>query len=255
MRIPRSVKWSVATVAVLLGVTAATGYLLAKRAPSDYRPLTPSRVETARAVDSLRKTVVEFLGVAGRIGSRDPNAAPRTQPRRRKFVVRQENLNQWIASLPTDVLHSLYSAGLSRPAIALDDDRFTFYVYWETMNVVVGLDFAFEFAPDDSLVIRVKSVRLGGLVLPETIVAGNKHHVVDQLRIELLGLIGGDSDQFGPLKVDEVSHTGAQLIDALDGRPIRLDISKRYGHARVRGITITKGQMVLDVVSLLNDEA
>ncbi len=242
--------WLPAFVGGLLLAVLVAGYLAIKHVPGDYRPLALAGREREQARRRVQQAVVEVLGAASRVGSRDPHCDPADQPRRATVELSADTLNRWVASLPDEVTTALGRAGLRDPAVAVNDGRLTLYAHWARHDAVVGVDLVAEFDDTQRMTIRLAGARLGRVPVPRGILETRRREI-----IALLDAYVERQRQAGRPDSDAGDLTGAveRVVDALRGVPVRLDLPRRCGHARIRSIRPRRGKLILEIISLLPD--
>jgi len=244
-----------AAVALALAAIAAGVCLAIRHVPGDYRPLVLGGPQKQQARRSAERAVVEVLGAASRVGSLDPHCDPADQPREATVELDGDILNRWVASLPPEAAAALNQAGVRDPAVVVGDGRITLYAHWARYDAVVAVDLVPAFDDTQSLTIRIAGVRLGRMPVPRQTVQRHRREVIDAL----VGHIRQwrQTGQPGPSGMDgqDLADVAERVIEALRGTPVRLDLPRRYGHARIRGIRAADGKLVIEIISLLPEPA
>ncbi len=249
MKTGRAIRWGlIILLGVLLG-TALTLYLLANRRPADYRPTVLAAEGKEQARERLKDRVAEFVSRAGEISSY-PDGGQIDPDQVMVMTVTQDEMNDWVASLPEQAEIEMARMGLREPAIALGDDRLTFYAFWAEHEKVVGIDFAFTFTPTGDLKLLLKGVRMGNLAMPRTfydeLVVRLERHI--QRRLSQADAAGQES--FAGIPEEQIRSGAKALVDTLGGKPVRPEIREHFGQVRITGIDLAKGLLTLRVVPL-----
>ena len=162
--------------------TAGVLYYRACQVPDDYKPLALSPAEKVQAIRQMEDKLLAFGTAAGIVGGRSIHRTDVMAEDRKRLAARgdielgetyfiqrfsSDDLNHWIASMPDDVTDALNSAGMSQPAVAIGNDRLTFYSHWEDFDKIVGVDLDFRFNADQTMTIQVRSARVGTQAIPE----------------------------------------------------------------------------------------
>jgi len=274
MKARRVIKWT--TIGGLLTVIVAAGvlYLLACWTPSDYEPqdLTEQeRVEVrqtmerklAAAFDAAQLTAKDLESVTGIENVRreqeivvDPETGRKTRVTRTTFdmPMSTEELNKWIAAMPSATMQRLAYSGFTRPAIAIDDGGVTFYAHVAKYNKVVGMDLGFEFDETGAVTIGLHPNQVGRLPVPEGAMARYKANAIQRVKGNIEGvsrstgkLVGGE---MGKVASTVVRELGPKVDAVLSGQPVTLNINRNDSDVRVRGIESVDGKITLDMVAL-----
>lgn len=259
----RRIIWIISGVVLLLLLgTGSLLYFQARRAPRDYTPviLSPSNQEEVR--QTMTQRLSQFVSLAGELGSWDPRQrarpsgngasapAPATQPREGTFVISQAEVNQWTAAASQELAPALALQGISRPAVAFGPDRLTFYCRQEKLGAVVGVDLSLHFDEQDRMTVEVLGARIGQIPLPDSTVEQYKSQLIGRLREQVRRIASPAGRAGGADPVQFFAHTLAAIADALDGRPMLLDIRQHFGNVRIRHITLEDGRCTLELVPL-----
>lgn len=253
MRIRRTVKWVSLAVLLVVAALAVTSLALARRRPGDYAPLALTEAQKKASQENLNRKLANFVRMAGEIGS---YRAGEPVPPGQSFTVEvtQQEMNEWVASLPDAAVTQLARLGLSDPAVALGDGKLTFYAYWAKLKGVAGIDFAFRFDKDGLMRLELRSIRMGELRLPRSLYDDLVRRLEQDLQARL-SAGGSGSEEFGGIPLPALRKAAKKLLDTLHGKPVRPDIHESFGKVRIADIKLTKGLMTMRVVSLLEEGA
>lgn len=253
MRKTRIIKWTLLSLLLILLAGGLTVYLLACHKPGDYRPRSLSAQQKQAARERLGQTVTDFLRSAGETSW--TSTQPLDPTKHVKMTVTQDELSEWIASLPDEALAELEKMGLSKPAMALDNDRLTFYAFWAEYDKVVGIDFNFRFDDKGLMTIDVKAVRLGDLPMPRDFVDKKVNKLSDYIKSHMDDNASGEEGKIGPVPIAKARKAVLAVIDAVSGKPIVPEFRESWGHVRITGITLQKELATLDVVPAASQPA
>ncbi|NQU74841.1 MAG: hypothetical protein HQ546_00835 [Planctomycetes bacterium] len=254
MKTGRIIKWSIGLLAFGIFATCAVLYIMASRVPDDYHPIVMGAEQKQEALQSLKDKVEQFIRLAGEVGSLEKpltptgNARP-TQNKRFQMTVNQKELNQWAATISEKFADALRELGMSQPAVAIGNNRLTFYSYWDRYDKVVGLDIGFAFNQDAKMTIQLDRARIGTLPMPEQAMEKHKTELISKLQDHVRS-IGSGGGQFAGKPMGLFNAAAGQIADAMSGRPVTLDIRQGFGNVRINNITMQNNIATIDVVSL-----
>ncbi|MFW6154400.1 MAG: hypothetical protein ACOC95_04200 [Planctomycetota bacterium] len=251
MKRRRFIRKLLAAAAVGLIAAGVVSYLAVKHVPGDYRPLALAVAQRRQARRCVEQAVVEVFGAASRVGSLDPHCDPADQPRQATVEFGGDTLNRWIASLPPEATTALYRAGLRDPAIAVGDGQITLYAHWARYDAVVGVDLVPVFDDTQRMTIRIAGARLGRLPLPRQVIDEHRREVIDLLVEYIEQWRQTHPSGAAATDADDLAGATERVVEALRGVPVRLDLPRQYGHARIKGIRPKRGKLVIEIISLL----
>jgi len=265
VRIGRLIFWTFLILVVVAVGTVGVLYYRACTVPDDYEPLALSPAEKARAIRRMEDKLLAFGTAAGIVGGRSTHQTGVMAEDRKRLAARgdieigerhfiqrfsSDDLNHWIASMPDDVTSALHSAGMSQPAVAIGKDRLTFYSHWEEFDKIVGVDLDFQFNADQTMTIQVRSARVGTQAIPERFWAEQKDRIAQQIPAYVKKMMGAQED-FAGLSPHAYGDIASDMANAIEGRPVNLDIRYGFGNVRIKNIELKDGELVMEVVSLL----
>ncbi len=249
--------------AVLLLTAAAIVYLEANRVPADYTPVALSPAQEAKARQSMANRFAEFASIAGRIGSWDPRERRRaaaSAPASRaasasqaatqaSFTITQAEVNAWTAATSRQFEGRLAKYGFSQPAIAFGDNRISFYSYWEKYDRVVAVDLSLNFTADGQMSVQLRRARIGELPLPKAIMEDYRAQLVSKVQQHMRQISAHSAAADGD-SMQLFSSALRQIVDAMDGKPVTLDIRRHFGNIRIKRIDLEEGACTLELVPL-----
>jgi len=237
MRITRKTKKLLLAALAALAAALAVAWVLAGRVPSAYRPAdltAPQRDAAARAFyrrlalfnNEVQKglpfawTVSEeeindYLGAMDEIAAKDPRGSGQSGTASRAMA----------------------RAGLSAPAVALDDGELRLMARSTRYDKVLSAGLRFDFAADGRLRVRVAHAGVGNLPLPAAAVRRQLAHLGGDARH------GGDDGAGGG-----VEQVPAAVLAALDGQrvdPVFTWKLTTRRHLRITSVEIADGVIVL----------
>lgn len=267
----RVLKWTVGVLCVAILTTAAVVALLAWRRPADYKPIVLTAQQQQQAQVRMYGRVQEFLDRASLIGSTGGNHDPATIEAARAggiilpdgttartftMQVTQQEASEWIASLPVQVIYALNRLGLRDPAIAFGPDRLTVYVFSAKQNGVIGLDFGFEFTPDQMMRLQLRDVRMGELKLPRSVYDDLVRDLEQRIQQNIESATTGQDDenaQIAGVAVSQVRNAVAAMLTSLHGEPVDTDLRDMHiGHVRIADIQLEPELLTVHVESTLD---
>jgi len=159
----------VLVLVVLLAVAAGVLYLIASAVPAAYQPAALSREQREGAAKAFVNTVLAEVH----------NRAEDARPFEMTFT--QGELNSYLASADEivelhyahkagDASRAMDEAGISSPAVTLDDGVLTFMCRLTKYDKVLSVDLAFAFDEAGKLRVSVAGARLGRLPAPGSLV-------------------------------------------------------------------------------------
>ena len=179
------VRWVGLLLLLGLAVAALTLFLLANHTPGDYRPAAIAPDEKKQKIAALEDKILrEFVGPAGEISSRS-DGQPIDPTKSFTVMIKQDELNEWVGSLPEEAVAWLANFGLRDPAVALGRNRITFYIYWAKYKKVLGVDLQPVVEPDGMLRIHLQSVRMGNLPMPQSWVDAEIKNLIQEMQVRL----------------------------------------------------------------------
>lgn len=279
MKIRRVLKWSLGLT--LLAIPAISGvlYLLASSTPGDYEPVALSEEQKTVAREAMENKLSVMFDPSALLSGDAENLQGVENVHSEEIVVVDEEtgqskvmikttfdmplsskeLNRWISSMPTASMDRLKNSGVSSPAISLSKDRLTFYAHVDEFDKVVAMDMGFKFNQDESVVLDLKSSKVGKLLLPDGVVDEYKEKLVQQAGGNVGPMsrkagerVGGET---GKIASAVVTGLGPKMGAALGGRPVTLDFNRGGASVRIRGVKAVDGKMTLDIVSLVEKGA
>ena len=240
---------------VLLAVViAAAGvlYLLACKVPGNYHPEHPDLPGRRVAAAGFYKRILQFYNLAQQ---NDPY----------QWEVSQKELNEYLGSMdqiadkwgedPTVPYEQMNRAGVTDPAVALDDGVLTIMFRATDYDKVISLDVSFELKPGRKLLVRLDQVRVGVLPIPSSFVKAHIAELKESLAKRTAKADPPPADARrspGGVSYDEVAAVVSTVARAIDAEPISTEIkwTGRKKRVRVDGIYIDDGLLVLDVVPI-----
>jgi len=269
VRIRRLILWTILVLILGAVVTAGVLYYRACQIPDDYKPLALSPAEKTQAIEQMKKKLGAFVTAAGLVGGSSTHETAVMAEDRQRIAGRgdiklreksfiqtfsADELNQWLASMPDGVTSALYSVGMSQPALAIGDDRLTFYSYWQDYDKIVGVDLDFRFNADQTMTMQIRSARMGTQAIPEWLWAEQKARIAEQIPAYVKKMIGAQKE-FAGLSPRTYGDVASKMTHAMEGRPVNLDIRDGFGNVRIKDIKLKKGELVMEVVSLLPEDS
>ena len=249
----RVVKWISLVVILLLVGAVVTLYLLSIARPGDYRPLTLSAEQKARAIDQFEKRVSSFIADATKISSAEPGGTIDPDARM-EMAVTQDELNEWVASLPDAAIAELRRIGLKDPSAAIGEGRLTFYAFWIRHERVLGVDLGFEFQDDGKMLVKLKGMRLGQMPVPVKIVNEFVHEMEGKVQDSLRQANQReDGETFAGVPAKEFRAAAVAVLDALRGTPIEPVVRKPWARVRIVDIKLAKELMTLVAAPLTSE--
>jgi hypothetical protein len=177
--------------------------------------------------------------------------------------IRETDLNMYLASLDeiaflkpvrrgkedegNRVLTAMDKAGISDPAVKMNDDILTLMVQTRQARKVVSFDLAFEFDDEDRMRVLLKQVRIGRMPVPQSILEGSLSALKEAVRRR------APRENIGPEDFDAML---VGLILAMDEKPVSTKIRfSRKRIRKIRDIEVKDGQLEIHVVPISNDES
>ena len=231
-------------------VAGAAVYLKASRVPADYTPVTLTETKKEEVRQAMAQRLSDFAGLVGEIGSWDPRQGDAAAPRQGKFTISQAEINDWTAAASEKFEAGLTELGMSQPAIAFGDDRLTFYSTWDKYGKVVGVDVSLHFTPQGQMTLQLDTARIGEMPMPRQTLDQHKAEIVAKLQehVSRIGTGGGGAGGADPMRL--FNQAAGKIADAMDGKPVALDIRQEFGNVRIRGIALENGACTLEMVPL-----
>lgn len=250
MKIRRTIKWTV--LLLLLGLAAAivTACFLALRVPDDYAPLRLSEGQKKTSQEKLNRKLSDFVRMAGEIGSYR-SGEPIKPGQSFTTEVTQQEMNEWVASLPDAAVAQLSRVGLSDPAVAIGDGKLTFYAYWAKLKGIAGIEFAFTFDDQGLMRLVLLNIRMGDVKLPRSLYDDLVRNLENNVQASLAAASEDSSEEFGGIPLPALRKAARKILQTLHGLPVQPDIRESFGKVRIADIKMTKGLMTMRVVSLL----
>lgn len=242
------IKWILFAVAVALVLAIVTSYLLVRSVPPQYKPAILTETQKAEAAGKFLMRVQEFGNTAGRNEPFD-------------WTITEDEINETLASLEqiaekveqgraADVHRALEKVGIHNPAVSLDDGVMTLMMHVPNMDKLVSADLAFEVTPDNKIVVRPTSTRLGRFPIPMSLARGR----INQLQQALAQrhTKASSKPSFGGLSTDDLAEAMIAIIGAIDATPMPAEhvwpvTRKRF---RIESIKISEGKMTLHIIPL-----
>ncbi len=264
MKTRRIIKWALGLTLLAIPAIGGVLYLLANSTPGDYEPVALSEEQKTVAREAMENKLSVMFDPGALLSGDAGNLQGIENVHSEEIVVVDEEtgeskvmikttfdmslsskeLNRWISSMPTASMDRLKNAGVSSPAISLSKDRLTFYTRVDKFDKVVGMNMGFKFNQDQSVVLDLKSSKVGKLPLPDGVVDKYKKKLVQQA----VERVGGET---GKIASAVVTGLGPKMGAALGGRPVKLDFKQGGASVRIRGVKAVKGKMTLDIISLV----
>ena len=220
----------------LVGLMVVAGllYIQASRIPDNYHPAKLSKPEARKAVHNFARDVAEGFG----------NKVKMVKPF--EWSITQSTVNRYLAAmdeiafnLPNGVRRGQIDAemarlGLADPAVALEDGKVTLMVRSTAYRKVLSAEISVELVDDNRLRFTLNATRIGKLPVPSGFLAGK----IQALSKKLTGK-----------RADDIAETLAELLSAIDGKPISPPDTWRIQGVKVaiEAITIADGELKLKV--------
>lgn len=251
MNVKKTIGWGGVILLFALMLATAVIFLIASAPPAGYQPYQLTQKERKEAAQ-------HFINDQGAVFF---NKVHENQPF--THVITESDLNMYLASLDEiaflkpvragredeggRVLSAMDKAGVSDPAVKMDDGILTFMVQTRQARKVVSFDLAFVFDDDDHLRVELKQVRIGRMPVPQAILAASIEAVKQAVQRR------APDGEIGPEDFDTML-TG--LVLAMGDEPVSTNIRfSRKRIRKIRDIEVEDGQLKVHVVPVSPDEA
>jgi len=220
----------------LVGLMAAAGllYIQASRVPDNYHPAKLTKEEARKAVSNFARDTAERFG----------NKVKMIKPF--EWSIEQSAVNRYLAAmdeiafnLPNNVKRGRIDAemaklGLADPAVAFEGGKVTLMIRSTAYRKVLSADISVDLVEDSKLRFTLSATRIGRLPVPSGFLTGK----LKALSRKLTGK-----------KASDISATLAELLSAIDGKPISPPETWRIQGIKVaiEAVTIAGGKLILKV--------
>lgn len=246
-------KARVAALVLLALIVAAllVLYGLAGHTPAYYRPARLDADQRDLAMREFRRKLMDFSNKGQDIV---PFAWSVTQVQLNNYLAAMDEIAVQGGAESGEVRSAMASAGLSEPAVALDDGRVRLMARSVDYDRIISIDIGMRVGDGGLLHVTLDGARVGKLPLPPSMVRS----LVDRLRDKI-------AEDFEPAEADSpVARLDAevvalmirQVLTALDGDPILPEFSwqiRTRKRVRVRRIDIEGGTLTLHVEPVRGD--
>ncbi|HPS51925.1 MAG TPA: hypothetical protein PLK08_00065 [Phycisphaerae bacterium] len=244
------------TVRIITGVVLALMlllailFLMASTVPGDYGPFQLTQQERKEAAQ-------DFINKHGA-----PLLVQIRRPEPFEHTITEDELNYYFASLEeiaflkpakrnqerktSGVYEAMDAAGFADPAVRLDDGVMTLMVRSRAANKVISVDIGFDMTDDRHLLISIKSVRIGKLAVPQTLVAGS---------INTFKTAVGPQDAITEESLRDLDSIIANVIAKINDKPFPTEFklgSKRL--REIRDFKIDDGKLTVKIVPVQKDD-
>lgn len=246
MKAGRIIRWAAPALLVVVLLLAGVAYFLSLRRPSGYRPAVLSPEQRARARERVEARVMDLLSKA-----REAATALQEDPEGdHSFTmeVTEEELNEWIASLPDAALAQFRAVGMVDPAASIDEGQLTLYGFAPKHNRVMSVALVPHFDAEGLMTLEIGAVKIGDLPMPGRLLDEELAKLRQHIRTELRKASAVDDDEvFGGVRAKDYRRGAAGLLDALENRPIAIEPPPQFGRVRVVDLVLEEGLATLVV--------
>ncbi|NLW87098.1 MAG: hypothetical protein GXY38_09520 [Planctomycetes bacterium] len=244
MKITSLIKWLLGLGLFAVLVMAGAVYLMACKAPSQYRPeLLDAPAREAAAKRFAKKTLEEFGNQAQ--GSESFSISFSQQEINEYFASVDEIAAQAPNGRSGQVRQLLADAGISAPMVVLNDGLMTMMVHLDEHEKILSVDIGMVQEDDGRLRLSLCGARIGDLPVP----AGMAQDGLERIR-HGLDQAGAMDEPAQRLTIEHVARGLATAVRAIGRDPIDLSLPLRINGrgVRISRIVLAPEQLTLRFV-------